>query len=51
MLKKCISLLVILALCLTLAACADSSGSANPDYEYLLHLLDNGEYDMAIQVI
>ena len=51
MLKKCIALLVILALCLTLAACADSSGSANPDYEYLLHLLDNGEYDMAIQVI
>ena len=48
--KKAISLLLVLVLCFTLAACG-SSGTGNEDYDYIISLLDRGEYDMAIQVI
>ena len=48
--KKAISLLLALVLCFTLAACG-SSGTGNEDYDYIISLLDRGEYDMAIQVI
>ena len=47
--KKAISLLLALVLCITLAACG--SGTGNEDYDYIISLLDRGEYDMAIQVI
>ena len=48
--KKTISLLLALVLCFMLAACG-SSGTGNVDYDYIISLLDRGEYDMAIQVI
>ena len=48
--KKAISLLLALVLCFMLAACG-SSGTGNEDYDYIISLLDRGEYDMAIQVI
>ena len=48
--KKTISLLLALVLCFMLAACG-SSGTGNEDYDYIISLLDRGEYDMAIQVI
>ena len=47
--KKAISLLLALVLCFMLAACG--SGTGNADYDYIISLLDRGEYDMAIQVI
>lgn len=47
--KKAICLLLALVLCFTLAACG--SGTGNEDYDYIISLLDRGEYDMAIQVI
>lgn len=48
--KKTISLLLALVLCFMLVACG-SSGTGNEDYDYIISLLDRGEYDMAIQVI
>ena len=48
--KKAISLLLAMVLCFMLAACG-SSGTGNEDYDYIISLLDRGEYDMAIQVI
>ena len=48
--KKTICLLLALVLCFMLAACG-SSGTGNEDYDYIISLLDRGEYDMAIQVI
>ena len=47
--KKAICLLLALILCFMLAACG--SGTGNEDYDYIISLLDRGEYDMAIQVI
>ena len=49
--KKSIALLLILTLCLSLAACGKAGITGNTDYDYLISLLDRGEYDMAIQVI
>ena len=50
MMKKILSLLFALILCFTLAACSSGS-TGNDDYDYLISLLDRGEYDMAIQLI
>lgn len=46
--KKTISLLLVLILCFSLAACG---GTGNETHDYILHLLENEEYDMAIYVI
>lgn len=46
--KKVISLLLVLSLCFSLAACG---GTGNETHDYILHLLENEEYDMAIYVI
>lgn len=46
--KKALSLILVLALCVSLAACG---GTGNKDHDYILHLLEQGDYDMAIHVI
>lgn len=46
--KKIICLLTAAALCLSLGACG---GGKNKEHEYILSLLEQGEYDKAIQVI
>ena len=46
--KRVIALSLLLSLCLSLAACG---GTGNKDHDYILQLLENGEYDMAIHVI
>lgn len=46
--KKVISLLLILSLCFGLVACG---GTGNETHDYILHLLENEDYDMAIHVI
>lgn len=48
LMKRLTALLLVVCLCLSLAACG---GSGNPDHDYVLHLLEQGEYDMAIHVI
>lgn len=49
--KKVISLLLVLMLCSAFAACSSNVSTGNSDYDYIISLLDRGEYDMAIQVI
>ena len=46
--KKLLALLVAASLCLALAACG---GTGNPDHEYVLSLMERGDYDMAISVL
>lgn len=46
--KKLLCLLTAAALCLSLGACG---GGKNKEHEYILSLLEQGEYDKAIQVI
>lgn len=46
--KKIICLLTAAVLCLSLGACG---GGKNKEHEYILSLLEQGEYDKAIQVI
>lgn len=46
--KKVIPLLLVLAMCLCLAACG---GTGNEAHDYILSLLEKEEYDMAIYVI
>jgi len=50
MLKKYRIVLLILALCCGLCACGDS-GTGNPDHDYVIALMEKGDYDMAIQVL
>lgn len=44
LMKKLTALLLVLFLCLSLAACGNTG---NPDHDYILHLLEQGDYDMA----
>ena len=46
--RRTIAFLTALILCLSFAACG---GTGNKDHDYILHLLEQGEYDMAIHVI
>ena len=46
--RKIVVFFLLLALCLSLTACG---GTGNKDHDYILHLLEQGEYDMAIHVI
>jgi len=46
--KKLLAALLILALCLSLCACG---GTGNKDHDYILSLLEEGRYDMAIYII
>ncbi len=46
--KKIISALLIMVLCLSLCACG---GTGNEHYDYIIYLLENGQYDMAIHTI
>ena len=46
--RRTIAFLTALILCLSFAACG---GTGNETHDYILHLLENGEYDMAIHVI
>ena len=46
--KKVLSIIIVLALCLSLCACGSKG---NPDHEYIVTLLEKGEYDMAIELI
>ena len=46
--RRIVVFFLLLALCLSLAACG---GTGNKDHDYILHLLEQGEYDMAIHVI
>lgn len=46
--RRVIALILAFVLCLSLAACG---GTGNKDHDYILHLLEQGEYDMAIHVI
>lgn len=48
--KKVLSLALIILLCTALCAC-DSSGTGNPDHDYVIALMEKGDYDMAIQVL
>lgn len=48
--KKVISILLVLALCLSMVACGKSR-TGNESYDYILYLLEQGNYDMAIHVI
>ena len=46
--KKILAILLVISLCLSLAACG---GTGNETYDYILQLLKNEDYDMAIHVI
>ena len=46
--KKWIALLLAVAVCASLAACG---GTGNPDHDYVLALMEKGDYDMAIKVL
>ena len=46
--KKFIVFLLATALCLSMAACG---GTGYPDHDYVLALMEKGDYDMAIQVL
>lgn len=46
--KRTLALFLAAALCLSLAACG---GAKNPDHEYVLSLMERGDYDMAISVL
>ena len=46
--RKWIALLLAVLLCLSVAGCG---GSGNPDHDYVLSLMEKGDYDMAIQVL
>ena len=46
--KKWIALLLAIAVCISLAACG---GTGNPDHDYVLSLMEKGDYDMAIKVL
>lgn len=46
--KKWIALLLAVAVCIALAACG---GTGNPDHDYVLALMEKGDYDMAIKVL
>ena len=46
--KRITALLLALSLCLSLAACG---GTGNETHDYIVSLLEKGEYDMAIYVI
>ena len=46
--KKIISVALVLVMCFSLCACG---GTGNEAYDYIISLLDKGEYDMAIHVI
>lgn len=48
--KKVLSLALIILLCPVLCAC-DSSGTGNPDHDYVIALMEKGDYAMAIQVL
>lgn len=48
--RKFLAFLLVLTICIGLAACGDN-GTGNETYDYILHLLESGEYDMAIHVI
>ena len=46
--KRILLIFLILSLCISLAACG---GTGNETHDYILTLLEKGEYDMAIHVI
>ena len=46
--KKWIALLLAVAVCASLAACG---GTGNPDHDYVLSLMEKGDYTMAIKVL
>jgi len=46
--KKLFTVLFIISMCLSLCACG---GTGNKDHDYILSLLEEGRYDMAIHVI
>ena len=46
--KKWIALLLAVAVCASLAACG---GTGNPDHDYVLSLMEKGDYAMAIKVL
>ena len=46
--KRIFTFFLVLALCLSLAACG---GTGNETHDYILSLLEKGDYDMAIHVI
>ena len=46
--KKWIALLLAVAVCISLVACG---GTGNPDHDYVLSLMEKGDYDMAIKVL
>lgn len=46
--KKWIALLLAASLCAALAACG---GTGNPEHDYVLSLMEKGDYDMAISVL
>lgn len=46
--KKWMVLLLAVALCISLAACG---GTGNPDHDYVLSLMEKGDYTMAIKVL
>lgn len=46
--KRMIALLLAFSLCMMLVACG---GTGNPDHDYVLSLMEKGDYDMAIKVL
>lgn len=46
--RKWIALLLAVLLCLSVTGCG---GSGNPDHDYVLSLMEKGDYDMAIQIL
>ena len=49
--KRFLSLALCVALCLTLAACGGSPASSRGDHDYLLQMLDEGNYTGAVDYI
>lgn len=49
--KRFFTLILALALCLSMVACGGNNTTGNPDHDYVIALMEKGDYAMAITVL